>query len=127
MVITKKYILYGAIALVIVAGLAIAGATLLRTLRQASNTEASNSTNTSTAQQQSVTEEEAVAAIDSAKKAQAAGKYDDATASYQKARKYYEISKNIEKIADIDAALNLLTVEKKNAPSIMKAPIAGQE
>lgn len=128
MTITKKHILYGAISLVIVGALAVAGTSLLRTLSQINNkTETSSDTGEEKTQQQSITEEEALAAIDSAKKARAEGKYDDAISSYQKAREYYEISKSTEKVADIDATLSLLAAEKKQAPAVMKAPIAGQE
>lgn len=128
MTITKKHILYGAISLVIIGALAVAGASLLRTFNQMSNkTETSTSTGQEKVQQQSITEEEALAAIESAKKARTDGKYDDAISSYQKAREYYEMSKNSEKVEDIDATLSLLAVEKKQAPAIMKAPIAGQE
>lgn len=127
MTITKKHFIYGAIALIIVASLAIAGALLMRTIAQIGNTSETSSGTSSNTEPQSITEDEATKAIASAKEARNARKYDDAIALYQKARSFYETSDKADQIADIDAALSLLGVEKKNAPTIIKAPIAGQE
>lgn len=127
MTFTKKQILFGIIAIIIVASLAVGGAFALRTLKKANDT-ADTTTTIPTETTVQATEKEAMAAIDTAKAARAAGKYDEAITSYQKARSYYETTETTDKIADIDAALSLLEVEKKRQqPATIKAPLAGQE
>lgn len=127
MTFTKKQILFGIIAIIIVASLAVGGAFALRTLKKANDT-ADTTTTIPTETTVQATEKEAMAAIDTAKAARVAGKYDEAITSYQKARNYYETTETTDKIADIDAALSLLEVEKKRQqPATIKAPLAGQE
>jgi hypothetical protein len=127
MTFTKKQILFGIIAIIIVASLAVGGAFALRMIKKTDST-ADTSTTAPVETAVEATEEKAAAAVDAAKAARAAGKYDEAIGSYQKARSYYQASKSEEKTADIDAALSLLEVEKKRQqPATIKAPLAGQE
>jgi ABC-type transport system involved in cytochrome bd biosynthesis fused ATPase/permease subunit len=125
MIITKKHTLYGVFALVI--ALTIAGVFVLQPfVKPSSDTTVQPNNTTPSTQTGATTAEEATAAIANAKKARAAGKFEDAKTAYQKARQYYEKSNDTQKIADVDAALSLLEAEKSHTPVIVKPPLAGQ-
>lgn len=126
MIMTKKRIIYSILALVLIVLIAAGGAYALRTFKKTSSGSNTQSENTNV-QKGLATEDEAAAAIADAKKARAAGEYDKAKTSYQKALDYYKGSDNTQKIAEIDAVLNLLDVEKRQAPPKAKPVLAGQE
>lgn len=126
MIMTKKHIVYSILILVLIALVAVGGAYALRTLK-AANGDPDTQNNTTGIQKELTTEDEAATAIADAKKARAAGEYDKAKASYQKVLDYYKSSDNTDKISEIDATLNLLAVEEKQAPTKAKPILAGQK
>lgn len=124
---TKKQIIYTALSAVVVIVLATAGALALRHI-STSNEDNAQQENASTANENiRMSDEDAEALISEAEMARTAGNYDSAKASYLKAQVHYKEVSSTEKVAELDAILSLVEVEKSQAPIIIKAPIAGEQ
>lgn len=119
---TKKRTLYGLIITTSLVVLAISGSLMLRSHDKRGDKVAP------------VTQEKplsgAAAEIDTlirrAEAARASRQYDEAAGLYHQARTHYEQAGDIEKLAEIDAILSLLEVEKNNTPEPVKPKLAGE-
>ena len=125
--ITKKQITYGALSFIAVAVLATAGAFALRQVNNFNKNAATQESTSAPSEKISITEEEAKNLLLEAEKARASGDYDAATSSYQKAQEYYKEADEMAKVAELDAALSLVEVEKKNTEAIVKPRLVGEK
>lgn len=121
---TKKHRSPKATVIVIIL-VTLAGAALAFYANQKGSVFNAQPDNGTTAPADSADEAAAKSAIEQAAKAQADNQYDTAKTLYEKARTYYVKSNNLAKQAEIDAALNLLEVEK-STPAPAKPRLAGE-
>lgn len=125
--ITKKQITYGIASIVAVTVLAIAGAFTFRLVNKLNEKSAQQENTSKTSEKASISDDEAKKILAEADKARASGDYDGAKASYQKALDHYKRVENTQKVAELDATLSLVEVEKKNSTEIVKPRLAGEK
>ena len=125
--ITKKQITYGIVSILAVVILAAAGALTLRLINKSNENATQQSSTSESGKKATISDEEAKNLLSEADKARASGNYDAAKASYQKAQEHYKETENTEKVAELDATLSLIEVEKKNAAAIVKPKLVGEK
>ena len=125
--ITKKQITYGIVSILAVVILAAAGALTLRLINKSNENTAQQSSTSASDKKAAISDEEAKNLLSEADKARASGNYDVAKASYQKAQEHYRETENTEKVAELDATLSLIEVEKKNAAATVKPKLVGEK
>lgn len=122
MTITKKHILYSSIITIGTVAFIIGGSVAFRSIEKREDKAATNVTE----EMQSHDTTETDSLVKKADAARASRQYDEATDLYHQARAHYERTGDIEKLAEIDATLSLLEVEKKNTPEPIKPELAGE-
>ena len=125
--ITKKQITYGVASIVAVAILATAGAFALRYMNESNKNATTQETIPAPSEKASLTDEEAKNLLLEAEKARASGDHDAAKASYQKVQEHYKEAGDTAKVAELDATLSLIEVEKKNTEAIVKPRLVGEK
>lgn len=125
--ITKKQITYGVASIITVAILATVGAFTLRHMNESNKNATTQETTPVPSEKVSLTDEEAKNLLLEAEKARASGDYDAAKSSYQKVQEHYKEADNTAKVAELDATLSLIEVEKKNTEAIVKPRLVGEK
>ena len=122
MKITKKHILYGSIVTISTAAIVIAGSLAFQAREEQVD---KPGVNTAKDIQSNDTPEVDVV-LKKAEAARSSKQYDEAADLYRQARAHYEQTNDIEKMAELDAVLSLLDVEKGTVAEPVKPKLAGE-